>query len=157
MFSQGIQDPVRSNFVAGQTAAELSDNVPLTVLIGRAELLERGSNATVGDARTSPMLHRRISRPVLSVPTTDNDENPFDDEMAVLAIKDTYRRDPNQRGLTCYVCFRTGHAWIDCPCLKHMSSQEREDMAYRRRSFFEKKNHPVNSTSRDRPGWDTTQ
>ena len=71
LFSQGFQDPFRSNFVAGQTAAELNDNVPLTVLIGRAELLERGSDATVGDARTSPMLHRRISRPVLSVPTTD--------------------------------------------------------------------------------------
>ena len=75
LFSQGIQDPVRSNFVAGQTAAELSDNVPLTVLIGRAELLERGSDATVGYSCTFPLFHGRISRPVLSIPTTDNDEN----------------------------------------------------------------------------------
>jgi hypothetical protein len=34
---------VRSHFAANQPATELSDTVPLSVLIGRAELLERGT------------------------------------------------------------------------------------------------------------------
>jgi hypothetical protein len=50
LFSQGLRDPVRSNFAAGQGASELLDSVHLTVLIGRAELLERGS-APVGESR----------------------------------------------------------------------------------------------------------
>jgi hypothetical protein len=36
LFSQGLRDPLRSNFAAGQGASELLDSFPLTVLIGRA-------------------------------------------------------------------------------------------------------------------------
>jgi hypothetical protein len=153
LFSQGLRDPVRSNFAAGQGASELLDSIPLTVLIGRAELLERGSTP-VGESRSIVSQRPRFTRPVLAIPTEEEEVIASDDEMAVLAIQDTYRRDHNQRGLTCYVCFRTGHAWLDCPCLKHLSAKEREDMAYRCRLYFEKKNPPGSPHDRSRPGWE---
>jgi hypothetical protein len=152
LFSQGLCDPVRSNFAAGQAPLELADHTPLTTLICRAELLERGSMG-VGENRLTVPPRPRFARPVLALPTMDDDYGDTDDDMAVLAIQDTYHRDPTQRGLTCYVCFRTGHAWLDCPCLKQLSAKEREDMAYRRRVYFEKKNPPGSPTTRSRPGW----
>jgi hypothetical protein len=92
---------VRSNFAAGQGASDPLDSVPLTVLIGRAELLERGSTP-VGESRSIAPQRPRFTRPVLAL-LSEEDFLASDDEMAVLAIQDTYRRDPNQRGLTCYV------------------------------------------------------
>jgi hypothetical protein len=95
----------------------------------------------VGENRLTVPPRPRFARPVLALPTMDDDDyGNSEAETSVLAIQDTYHRDPTQRGLTCYVCFRTGHAWLDCPCLKHLSAKEREDMAYRRRVYFEKKN-----------------
>jgi hypothetical protein len=113
---------VRSNFTAGQGAIELLESVPLTVLIGRAELLERGS-ALVGESRPIAPTRPCFTRPGLAIHSEEEEFVSSEDEMAVIAIQDTYRRDPSQRGLTCYVCFRTGHAWLDCPCLKHLSAK----------------------------------
>jgi hypothetical protein len=147
ILSQGLRDPVRSNFAAGLGASELLESIPLTVLIGRAELLERGS-APVGESRPIAPPRPQFTRPVLAIPSEEEDFIASDGEMAVMAIQDTYRRDPSRRGLTCYVCFRTGHAWLDCPYLKHQSAKEREDMAYRRRLYFEKKNPPGSPCSK---------
>jgi hypothetical protein len=135
LFSQGLRDPVRSNFAARQCASELLDSVPLTVLIGRAELLERGS-APVGESRPISSPRLRFTHPVLAIPSEKENFIASDYEMAILAIQDTCSRDPSQRVLTCYACFRTGNAWLDCPCLKHLSAKVREDMAYRRRLYL---------------------
>jgi hypothetical protein len=43
LFSQGLQDPVKSFFAANQPSTELDDSKPLSVLVGRAELLETGT------------------------------------------------------------------------------------------------------------------
>ena len=44
LFTQGLTRCVRSMFAASQPAQELDDLVPLSVLIGRAELVEDGVN-----------------------------------------------------------------------------------------------------------------
>jgi hypothetical protein len=96
LFSQGLCDPVRSNFAAGQAPLELADHTPLTTLICRAELLERGSMG-VGENRLTVPPRPRFARPVLALPNMDDDDyGNSDDKMAVLAIQDTYHRDPTQ-------------------------------------------------------------
>jgi hypothetical protein len=47
LFAQGLRDLVCAHFAATQPASELMDSVPLSVLIGRAELLERGTMPSV--------------------------------------------------------------------------------------------------------------
>ena len=47
LFSQGLRDPISSLFVAGKPVAELGDAAPLSVLLCRAELIERGHPSAV--------------------------------------------------------------------------------------------------------------
>jgi hypothetical protein len=54
LFSQGLCDPVRSNFAAGQAPLDLADHTPLITLICRAELLERGSMGVGENLLPSP-------------------------------------------------------------------------------------------------------
>jgi hypothetical protein len=45
LFAQGFKEPIRSLFAAHQPLAELEDTSPLSVLIGRATLLENGTRS----------------------------------------------------------------------------------------------------------------
>jgi hypothetical protein len=64
LFSQGLDEPIRSLFAAHQPAHELDDSTPLSVLVARAELLETGT--THGSSSTK--LVTRTSRSVLASP-----------------------------------------------------------------------------------------
>ena len=135
LFSQGLRDPISSLFVAGKPVAELGDAAPLSVLLYRAELIERGHPSAV----SVPSTFRRNPSPrvALSLPLDDS-EKEFEEALAVMTLDPSFSRDKSQRGLTCYFCYRTGHPWLECPYLQHLSSSEKEDIAYHRRAFYEK-------------------
>lgn len=154
LFGQGISDPVRSLFAANQPMPELTDTVPLSVLIGRAELLEKGTNSFNRHLSSTSSGPRRSYPTVLAVTETEAEVKLFDREIDIMALE-PYQRNSKYRGITCYVCFRTGHGWLDCPCLNHLSSAEKEDMAFRRRSFFDKRKSDESKSAWTNPGWDT--
>jgi hypothetical protein len=135
LFSQGLRDPVRSLFAAHQPSSELEDVIPLSVLIARAELLESGSRAAT---QFQPRYSVRpgASRP--SVLLTPSEEEPVSPSgvVEVLAPEDRMRRE-SPAGWTCFVCCKTGHGWLDCPWLKDVPMQEKEETVIRRRRYLE--------------------
>jgi hypothetical protein len=137
-FREGLRDPVRSHFSANKPATELSDTVSLSVLIGRAELLERGTaNAA---AVISPARFRTNPAHLsLALPTRSSEEDEIDEELAIMAVDLAFTRDPHQRGLTCFVCYKTGHPWLECPYILHLSAEEKESCAYLRRLYYDKR------------------
>jgi hypothetical protein len=73
LFCQGLRDPVSSLFAAGQPTAELSDSVPLSVLLCRAELIEKGHPPVVSIPST--FRNRNHSPTVaLTLPLEESDE-----------------------------------------------------------------------------------
>lgn len=153
LFSQGLRDPVSAHFAATQPAAELLDTVPLSVLVGRAELLERGT-MSLAQRPVTVGTRAQDSRLALALPSHSSDAETLDEELEILALDSGFQRDHTQRGLTCYFCFHSGHAWIDCTYLRHLSAGEKEGIAYRRRAYFEKRRSPLKSKW-EKPGWDT--
>jgi hypothetical protein len=95
------------------------------------------------------------SRAVLTLSTVTSEEQSLEDEFAILAIDSSYSLDLKQRGQTCYVCFQTGHPWLDCPYLRHLSVEEKEKCAYRRRMFFERRKAAGNNKPWIKPGWES--
>jgi hypothetical protein len=147
---------VRSHFAANQPATELSDTVPLSVLIGRAELLERGTaNAA---AVISPARFRTNPTHLsLALQTRSTEEDEMDEELAIMAVDSAFIRDPHQRGLTCIVCYKTGHPWLECPYILHLSAEEKDGCAYRRRLYYEKRKSQWKGSPWEKPGWETGQ
>jgi hypothetical protein len=157
LFSQGLNDPVCSHFAANQPATELLDIVPLSVLITRAELLERGTKPVTSGNIPSHIRRNIPTRLALTVPNRTPEENEMDEELSILAIDPAFSRDSNQRSLTCFVCYHAGHPWLECPYIRHLSSDEKEGCAYRRRLYYEKRKAQWKGVPWDKPGWETGQ
>ena len=121
LFTQGLTRCVRSMFAASQPAQELDDLVPLSVLIGRAELVEDGVNQSRPHlSRWSPTYARPSPRsltprlPILATPEFDSEEIGAE-EAACLAFQtgrvSKFGQPPKSESMTCYFCYRTGHVW----------------------------------------------
>lgn len=159
LFSQGLDEPIRSLFAAHQPAHELDDSTPLSVLVARAELLETGT--TRGSASTKPFT--RTSRPVLASPEVhaDQESTNLEEDPPVLA----FNAASGPKSMVCFVCYFIGHWWIECPCLSHLSAEEKEDIAVRRRTYYsnptrpnkklQDRNSEGSSAIMARPGWQT--
>jgi hypothetical protein len=137
----GLSDPVRSHFAAYQPANELDDHTPLSILITRAELLEKGIRTNVHGAsryagrsspRPSPIM--ALSDPHIDYPGSFLD----DEESAVFAIDSTDKK-PSSESWVCFVCYKRGHDWIECQLLSHVSSTEKEAVLLRRRQYVEER------------------
>jgi hypothetical protein len=161
LFSQGLSEPIRSMFVAHQPPHELADTTPLAVLVSRAELLETGTMQRV----PTPRISGRTNIPLLVSPETSTEQEEISAEQArstVLAIQSGAKA----KDVVCFVCYLAGHWWLECPCLMHLSSEEKENIAVRRRTYYSNLAPRRNSSQADltrgetmasmtRPGWKT--
>jgi hypothetical protein len=138
LFSEGLRDPVRSHFAANQPETEFSDTVQLIVLIGRAELLERGT-ANAAAVISTARFRTKPTHLSLAIPTRSSEEDEMDEELAIMAVDPAFSRDPHQRGLTCFVCYKTNHPWLEFPYILHLSAEEKEGCAYRRLLYNKKR------------------
>jgi hypothetical protein len=115
LFSQGLNEPVHSPFVAHQPFHELEDTTPLSVLFSRAELLETGTSQRPAHSkfmsRPNPRLQTLIT-PEASHPVEVDDA----EELQAVVVQ----VHSSSKGLVCFVCYLTGHWWLDCPCLAHI-------------------------------------
>jgi hypothetical protein len=154
MFTQGIRDPVRSLFAASQPAVEFEDTCPLSVLIGRAELLEAGSRPSVA-VRSPPCFSPSspLSK-VLVIHKTEFEEQE-DGSAELLALEVQNRTVPSARW-TCFVCYNVGHDWLECPLLKHVPVAEKEDILIRRRKYLELVRTPRPTSPRRNPSRPTS-
>lgn len=161
LFSQGLNEPVRSLFVAHQPFHELEDTTPLSVLVSRAELLETGTSQR-------PALSKYMSRPNTRLQTliTPEADHPVEVEDAEEIQAVVFQTHSSSKGLVCFVCYLTGHWWLDCPCLAHIPPEQKEEIAVRRRQYYTEVNsrRRANATEREkgsdpawmsRPGWKT--
>jgi hypothetical protein len=151
MFTQGIRDPVRSLFAASQPVAEFEETTPLSVLIGRAELLEAGSRPSV-DVRSPPRLFPPSPRSKVLVIPEPEAEGQEDDSAELLALEVQNRTAPSARW-TCFVCYNMGHGWLECPLLKHVPVKEKEEIVIRRRKYIDSVRPP---SPRRIPSWPTS-
>jgi hypothetical protein len=139
LFAQGLRDPVRSLFAAHQPPIEQEDATPVSVLIARAELLETGSRAVVSPPLGSRYPNSPPRLGVLAMQVGDQQET-FDEvsQHSVLALDSRNTKADTSRW-TCFVCYKSGHGWLDCPWLADVSPLEKEDAAVRRRRYLEQR------------------
>lgn len=144
LFAQGLLDPVKSLFAANQPAHEFEDRTPLSVLVARAELLETGTRVVPSSPSPRSFLRSHPHRtPVLATPVpveplvADIDLPP-----AVLAVTAGNSRVSSDNW-TCFVCYKQGHGWLECPWLSHVSETEKEDTLLRRRKYLERFKTPT--------------
>jgi hypothetical protein len=139
LFAQGLIDPVKSLFAANQPGHEFEDRTPLSVLVARAEMLETGT--CVVYSSPSPRASFRSHPHRTSVMTTPVPVEPIvavaDVLPAVLAVTMGNRRVSSDTW-TCFVCYKPGHGWLECPWLAHVSETEKEDALLRRRQYLER-------------------
>jgi hypothetical protein len=105
LFSQGLDEPIRSLFAAHQPAHELNDSTPLSFLVALAELLETGT--THGSVSKKPFT--RTSRPVLASPEVyvDEESNNVEEEYQLLAFNAA--SGSGSKSMVCFVCYLIGH------------------------------------------------
>jgi hypothetical protein len=136
LFAQGLTNPVRSLFAANQPTHELEEFTPLSVLVGRAELLEMGTRLSSPaqprfGSRTSPPRTKFLAASVESEP------RPTEPPGHVLALS-TRNSNISSDQWTCFVCYKRGHGWLECSWLSQVSETDKEDAILRRRSFMER-------------------
>jgi hypothetical protein len=137
LFGQGIKDPVRSLFAANQPSRELEDSTPLSVLVARAELLETGTrNLPQSSPRTYPRTTQHQSSILLLPHEVESGERPSGETAEILALESS-RTTMSSASWTCFVCYKKGHGWLDCPLLAHVSTDEKEAILLRRRAYLE--------------------
>jgi hypothetical protein len=140
LFSQGLLDPVRSLFAANQPGNELEDYTPLSVLVGRAELLETGTRLTSSFHPQSRVSARAPQhRPnVLAAPAGIDYGDAFQEPPAEVLALSTGNTKVSSEKWTCFVCYRQGHGWLECPWLSRVTETDKEDALLRRRQFMER-------------------
>jgi hypothetical protein len=164
LFSQGLNEPVRSLFAAHQPPHELDDTTPLSVLVSRAELLETGTSQRSPSPKAVTRSNPRL--PMLVAQNIDEDPIVITETEEIQAI--ALQANSSSKGLVCFVCYLAGHWWLDCPCLAHLPAEHKEDIAVRRRQYYmeinsRRKNNlsgserKAESTWMSRPGWKTDQ
>jgi hypothetical protein len=144
LFSQGLLDPVKSLFAAHQPVHEFEDRTPLSVLVARAELLETGTRVVTPSP--SPRSSFRSTPHRTSVLATPAPVEPQMEEAdihpAVLAVTVGNRR-VSPENWTCFVCYKQGHGWLECPWLSQVAETEKEDALLRRRKYLERFKTPT--------------
>jgi hypothetical protein len=156
LFAQGLRDPVKSLFAANQPAVEFESATPLSVLIMRAELLESGSRPA-NPLYQSPSLSklapfRRSSALVL--PSVEVERGEEDIEEVTLLALDSRNELDRSREWTCFICFKIGHGWLDCPIIQTVPQSQKEEIVIRRRKYFDTiKNRRAGSPFRSGPPW----
>jgi hypothetical protein len=149
LFAQGLHDPVKSLFAAKMPSTGLDDSTPLSVLVGRSELLETGTRvfspppsrlSSRAQPQRSPILAVHAAREYADAPS-----EPPVDAMTIAAVNAKVSSDQ----WTCFVCYKHGHGWLECPWLSRIHDQEKEDALLRRRKFMER--FRTSSPSRSRP------
>jgi hypothetical protein len=164
LFSQGLNEPVRSLFVAHQPPHELEDSTPLSVLVSRAELLETGTSQRFTSSRAVTRSNPRL--PMLIAESTDEDPSATNETDEIQAM--VLQANSSSKSLVCFVCYLVGHWWLNCPCLAHLPADHKEDIAVRRRQYYmeinsRRKNNSSGNEKRaeptwmSRPGWKTDQ
>ena len=164
LFSQGLKESVRSLFLAHQPLHELDDTTPLSVLVSRAELLETGTSQGHVSQRVPQRPNPRLPTLITPDPSLElypDSSEPFDvDETQAMALQ----VNSDSKGPVCFVCYLTGHWWLECHCLSHIPAEQKEEIAVRRRQYYTeinmrrrnfvqgggKKSEP---TWMSRPGW----
>ena len=138
LFAQGLLDPVRSLFAANQPITEFDDGTPLSILVARAELLESGTRIV-----SSPSLPRsarpQIQRsPILSVPIDSDYSAALPDPPAEVLALAAGNPKVSSENWTCFVCYKQGHGWLECPWLSQVPEVDKEDALLRRRKYLER-------------------
>jgi hypothetical protein len=140
LFSQGLLDPVRSLFAANQPGNELEEYTPLSVLVGRAELLETGTRLTSPfhpPTRVSARVPQH--RPnVMATPAVIEYGDAFQEPPAEVLAISTGNTNVSSEKWTCFVCYRQGHGWLECPWLSRVPETDKEEALLRRRQFMER-------------------
>jgi hypothetical protein len=145
LFAQGLLDPIRSLFAANQASNELEEYTPSSVLVNRAELLETGSRLS------SPVPARfgarsRPQRPTILVTPAEQEGTYPDHYTEVLALTAANSKVSSEKW-RCFVCYKRGHGWLECPWLSQVPESDKEDALLRRRTFNERFHSPSSSGS----------
>jgi hypothetical protein len=140
---------VKSLFAANQPSTELDYSTPFSILVERAELLETGTRV-VGPSPSNLSSRAQPKRsPILAVHAAreyaDTPYEPPVDVMAFAAVNAKVSSDQ----WTCFICYKRGNGWLECPWLSRIPEQEKEDALLRRRKFMEL--FRTSSPSRSRP------
>jgi hypothetical protein len=111
LFSEGLLDPVRSQFAANQPDNELEEYAPLSVLVGRAELLETGTRLTSTYHPPSRVSARASQhRPnVLAAPAVIEYGDALQEPPAEVLAISTGNTKVSSEKWTCFMCYRQGH------------------------------------------------
>ena len=136
LFSQGLLDPVRSLFAANLPIHELEEYTPVSVLVARAELLETGTrlsypSPTIFGSRSQP------SRPFICVEPVETEVPYFGSHAEILALTAANSKVSSEKW-TCFVCYKKGHGWLECPWLTEIPLSEKEDALLRRRTYMDR-------------------
>jgi hypothetical protein len=122
---------------------EFEDRTPFSVLVARAELLETGTLVVTpspcphSSFRSNPHRTSALATPAPVEPQVENDIHP-----AVLAVKVGNRR-VSPENWTCFVCYKQGHGWLECPSLSQVAETEKEDALLRLRKCLERFKTPT--------------
>ena len=151
LFAQGLNESTHSSIASYQPPEEMEPHFPLSVLIQREKQLETGMSSRTTTRASTTLPSRTITKgsKAKDIVLAEIEGNPsdateeageFDHELELMAISGDRHRN-------CYVCYRPTHGWMSCPLLAHVSDKEKEDIAIRRRQFFDQNN----STRASRP------
>lgn len=145
LFAQGLSDPVRSLFAANQPSNELEDYTPVSVLVARAELLETGTRL-ISPVPVRFGYRSQPSRPPILVSPVEAEATYPDHHTEILALTAANSKVSSEKW-TCFVCYKKGHGWLECPWLSDVPETEKEDALLRRRSFMDRfrPNSPIGS------------
>jgi hypothetical protein len=139
LFAQGLNDPVRSLFVANQPSHELDDASPVSILVARAELLETGTRSAPLPSSRAPVRPSVSRQPVLAVSEQSQEAPPAtEDAFELLALEARSGPAHNSQWI-CFVCFKQGHGWLECPLLQHVPMAEKEEIVLRRRQYLDRR------------------
>jgi hypothetical protein len=101
LFSQGLNEPVRSLFVAHQPPHEVEDSTPLSLLVSRAELLETGTSQRFTSSRAVNRSNTRLH--MLIAESTDEDPSATNETYEIQAM--AIQANSSSKGLVCVDLF----------------------------------------------------
>jgi hypothetical protein len=120
----------------------------------RAELLESGSRPANSLYKSPSMSKlgpfRRSSALVL--PSVEVERGEEDIEEVTLLALDSRNKLERSREWTCFICFKIGYGWLDCPIIQTVPQSQKEEIVIRWRKYFDTlKNRQARSPFRSGP------